>query len=120
MSMDTPLGRQSARKSLDEAIRLEPGNGDYQLGLGELLGKQGLWLNAERHYEKVCETHPERFAEAAYMVGYFAMLAFLKYIDMEHIDIIIGAGGPSYHLFRWEEHGTRDREKALAFLIKSI
>ncbi len=23
-----------------------------------------------------------------------------------------------YRLFRWEQHGTRDRDKALAFLIK--
>ena len=121
MSMDTPLGRQSARKSLDEAIRLEPGNGDYQLMLGELLGKQGLWLKAERHYEKVCETHPERLAEAAYRVGFFSMQAFLKYINLEHVDIVISvAGPPTYHLFRWEEHATRDREKALAFLVKSI
>ncbi len=120
MSMDTPLTRQSARKSLDEAIRLEPGNGDYQLMLGELLGTQGLWLKAERHYEKVCETHPERFAEAAHMVGFFYLQAFLKYIEMEHIDIITGGGPPTYHLFRWEEFGARDREKALAFLTKSI
>ena len=122
MSMNTPLTRQSARKSLDEAIRLEPGNGDYQLMLGELLGKQGLWLKAERHYEKVCETHPERLAEAAYRVGFFSMQAFLKYINLEHVDIVVGgaAGPPTYHLFRWEEHATRDREKALAFLVKSI
>ena len=120
MSMDTPLGRQSARKSLDEAIRLEPGNGDYQLMLGELLGKQGLWLKAERHYEKVCETHPERLAEAAYRVGFFSMQAFLKYINLEHVDIVTGGGPPTYHLFRWEEHAMRDREKALAFLVKSI
>ena len=120
MSMNTPLTRQSARKSLDEAIRLEPGNGDFQLMLGELLGNQGLWLKAERHYEKVCETHPERLAEAAYMVGFFSMQAFLKYINLEHVDIVTGVGPPTYHLFRWEEHATRDREKALAFLIKSI
>ena len=120
MSMGTPLGRQSARKALDEAIRLEPGNGEYQLMLGELLGNQGLWLKAERHYEKVCETHPERLAEAAYRVGFFSMQAFLKYINLEHVDIVTGLGPPTYHLFRWEEHATRDREKALAFLIKSI
>ena len=120
MSLDTPMDRQSARKSLDEAIRLEPGNGDFQLMLGELLGKQGLWLKAERHYEKVCETHPERLAEAAYRVGFFSMQAFLKYINLEHVDIVAGGGPPTYHLFRWEEHATRDREKALAFLVKSI
>ena len=54
------------------------------------------------------------------MAGFFAMQAFFKYIDMEHIDVTGGAGGPSYHLFRWEEFGSRDREKALAFLTKSI
>ena len=120
MTLNTPMDRQSARKHLDAAIRLDPGNGDYQLALGELLGKQGLWLNAERHYEKICETHPERFVEAAYMVGFFAMQAFLKYIDMEHVDIITGGGPPTYHLFRWEKYGAHDREKALAFLIRSI
>ncbi len=120
MSMDTPMDRQSARNALNIAIRLDPGNGDYQLKLGELLGKQGLWLNAERHYEKIYETYPEKRAQAAYMAGFFYMQAFFKYIDMEHIDVTVGAGGPSYHLFRWEEFGSRDREKALAFLTKSI
>ena len=120
MALDTPMDRQSARRALGEAIRSDPENGNYQLALGELLGKQGLWLKAERHYEKVCETHPEKRAQAAYMAGFFAMQAFFKYIDMEHIDVIVGAGGPSYHLFRWEEFGSRDREKALAFLTKSI
>ena len=120
MSMDTPMDRQSARNALNIAMRLDPGNGDYQLKLGELLGKQGLWLNAERHYEKIFETYPEKRAQAAYMAGFFAMQAFFKYIDMEHIDVTVGAGGPSYHLFRWEEFGSRDREKALAFLTKSI
>ena len=120
MSLDTPTDRQSARKSLDAAIRLDPGNGDYQLILGEILGKQGLWLNAERHYEEVCETHPEKRAQAAYMVGFFAMQAFLKYIEMEHVDVMHGPGGSTYYRFRWEEHGARDGEKALAYLIRSI
>ena len=120
MEMNTPLTRQSARNALDEAIRLDPDNGDYQLKFGELLGKQGLWLNAERHYEKIYQTYPEKRAEAAYMAGFFAMQAFFKYINMEHIDVTVGAGGPSYHLFRWEEFGSRDREKALAFFTKSI
>ncbi len=122
MSLDTPMDRQSARKSLDIAIRLDPSNWDYQLMYGEILGKQGLWLNAERHFEKVCETHPEKYAEASYMVAFFAMQAFLKYIEMEHFDIVNGMmdDPATYHQFRWEEHGARDREKAMAFLIKSI
>ncbi len=122
MSLDTPMDRQSARNALDIAIRLDPGNGDYQMKLGELLGKQGLWLNAERHYEKVYETHPEKRAEAAYMAGFFAMQTFLKYIDLEHVDIVQGTMGEpdTYHLFRWEEYGGREREKALEFLIKCI
>ena len=120
MSLDNPMDRQSARRSLDAAIRLEPGNGDYQLALGELLGMQGLWLNAKRQYEKVYEEHPEKRAHSAYMVGFFSMQAFLKYIDMEHIDIVTGGGPPTYHLFRWERYAVHDREKALAFLIRSI
>ena len=120
MSLDTPMDRQSARNALGIAIRLDPGNGNYQLKLGELLGEQGFWLNAELLYEKLYEKHPETRAEAAYMVGHYAMQAFLKYIDMEHVDIIDGEEGPTYHLFRWEEFGAGDREKALAFLTKSI
>ncbi len=122
MSLDTPMDRQSARKSLDEAIRLEPENGDYQLALGELLGRQGLWMIAQRHYGSVYEKHPEKRAEAAYMAGFFAMQNFLKYIDLEHVDIVQGMMGEpdTYHPFRWEEYGGRDREKALEFLIKCI
>lgn len=71
MSLDTPVDRQSARNALDEAIRLEPRNGDCQMALGELLGKQGLWPNAEGHYEKIYENFPEHRAQAAYMVGFF-------------------------------------------------
>ena len=66
------MDRQSARNALNIAMRLDPGNGDYQLKLGELLGKQGLWLNAERHYEKIFETYPEKRAQAAYMAGFFS------------------------------------------------
>ena len=122
LSLETPMDRQRARKALDEAIRLDPDNGDYQLALGELLGMQGLWLNAERQYEKVYEKNPELRAEAAYKVGFFAMQAFLKYIEMEHIDIVNGMmdDPATYHLFRWKEFSARDREKALAFLIRSI
>lgn len=71
MSLDTPMDRQSARNALDEAIRLEPRSGDCQMALGELLRKQGLWLSAERHYEKIYENFPEHRAQAAYMVGFF-------------------------------------------------
>ena len=71
LSLDTPLDRQSARNALDAAIRLDRRNGDYQLMLGELLGKQGLWPNAEGHYEKIYENFPEHRAQAAYMVGFF-------------------------------------------------
>ena len=71
MSLDNPMDRQSARNALDAAIRLEPRSGDCQMALGELLGKQGLWLSAERHYEKIYENFPEHPAQAAYMVGFF-------------------------------------------------
>ena len=48
------------------------------------------------------------------------MRAFLKYFEMEPVEIVAGGvGSPTYRHVRWEEHGTRDRDKALAFLIKS-
>lgn len=48
------------------------------------------------------------------------MRAFLKYFEMEPVEIVAGGvGSPTYRHVRWEEHGTRDRDKALAFLIKT-
>ena len=83
INMNTPLTRQSARKALDEAMRLDPDNQDYQLTLGELLSRQGFWWHAVRHYEKLLEAEPEN-AEAAYWAGYFAVQDYLSYIDNDH------------------------------------
>ncbi len=80
MELNTPLTRQSARKALDEAIRLDPENKDYQMTLGELLSRQGFWWHAVRHYEELLQAEPEN-AEAAYWAGYFAVQDYLSYID---------------------------------------
>ena len=80
MEMNTPLTRQSARKALDEAMRLDPENTDYQLTLGELLSRQGFWWHAVRQYEKLIVAEPDN-AEAAYWAGYFAVQEYLSYID---------------------------------------
>ncbi len=80
MEMNTPLTRQSARKALDEAMRLDPENKDYQLTLGELLSRQGFWWHAVRQYEKLIVAEPDN-AEAAYWAGYFAVQEYLSYID---------------------------------------
>ena len=82
MELNTPLTRQSARKALDEAMRLDPGNLDFQMTLGELLSRQGFWWHAVRHYEKLLQAEPEN-AEAAYWAGYFAVQDYLSYIDDE-------------------------------------
>ena len=59
IEMNTPLTRQSARNALNEAMRLDPENNDYQMTLGELLSRQGFTFNAERHYRKLAEVDTE-------------------------------------------------------------
>ena len=80
--MNTPLTRQSARKALNEAMRIDPANKDYQMTLGELLSRQGFRWHAVRHYEKLAQAEPEN-AEAAYWAGYFAVQEYLALIDKE-------------------------------------
>ncbi len=80
MELNTPLTRQSARKALDEAMRIDPENKDYQMTLGELLSRQGFLWHAVRHYEKLLKVEPEN-AEAAYWAGYFAVQDYLSYLD---------------------------------------
>ena len=82
MEMNTPLTRQSARKALDEAMRLDPDNQDYQLTLGELLNRQGFTFNAERQYQKIAEVDSGN-AEGAYWAGFFAVEKYLALIDKE-------------------------------------
>ncbi|MCY3766471.1 MAG: GWxTD domain-containing protein [Gemmatimonadetes bacterium] len=82
IELNTPLTRQSARKALDEAMRLDPANGDYQVTLGELLTRQGFSWHAVRHYEKLLQAEPNN-AEAAYWSGYYAFKDYLRYRDSD-------------------------------------
>ena len=82
MALNTPLTRQSARKALDEAMRLDPDNQDYQLTLGELLNRQRFTFNAERQYQKIAEVDSGN-AEGAYWAGFFAVEEYLALIDKE-------------------------------------
>ena len=80
LEMNTPLTRQSARKALDEALRLDPENTDYVMTLGELLSKQGFTFNAERLYREL-STEDVGNAEAAYWEGFYAVQEYLALID---------------------------------------
>ena len=93
IALDTPMDRASAQKALKRALVLDPENMDYQLKMGELLGVQGFWANANRHYRKILETHPDN-AEATYFAGFYAMQDFLKYID--RIAVVKSQGGGAY------------------------
>ena len=111
MEMNTPLTRQSARKALKQAMRLDPENTHYQMTLGELLGKQGFWWHAVRHYEKLADTEPEN-AEASYWAGYYAAQDYLRYIDRQdpfiYIDKNLG------RMFYWKNFALQDLERAKA------
>ena len=117
MSMNTPLTRQSARKALDEAMRLDPENKDYQMTLGELLSRQGFRWHAVRHYEKLAQAEPEN-AEAAYWAGYFAVQDYLRYIDRKDPFIFIDKN--LGRMFYWKHFAEQDLKRARTHFQQSI
>ena len=133
INMNTPLTRQSARKALDEAMRLDPENADYQLTLGELLNRQGFTFNAERQYRKIAEVDSGN-AEGAYWAGFFAVQEYLALIDkVEFVrfdrysmgtDNYDGIGNMQYEsigkLFYWKTFSKHALERAKKYLRQSI
>ena len=117
MEMNTPLTRQSARKALKQAMRLNPENTDYQMTLGELFSRQGFWWHAVRHYEKLADTEPEN-AEASYWAGYYAAQDYLRYIDRQdpfiYVDKNLG------RMFYWKNFALQDLERARTHFQQSI
>ena len=133
INMNTPLTRQSARKALDEAMRLDPDNQDYQLTLGELLSRQGFTFNAERQYQKIAEVDSGN-AEGAYWAGFFAVEEYLALIDkVEFVRFdrnsmgtgnYDGTGNMQYEsigkLFYWKTFAKYALERAKKYLRQSI
>ena len=133
MALNTPLTRQSARKALDEAMRLDPDNQDYQLTLGELLNRQGFTFNAERQYQKIAEVDSGN-AEGAYWAGFFAVEEYLALIDkVEFVRFdrnsmgtgnYDGTGNMQYEsigkLFYWNTFAKYTLERAKKYLRQSI
>ena len=117
MEMNTPLTRQSARKALKQAMRLDPANKDYQMTLGELLGKQGFWWHAVRHYEELTQTEPDN-TEAAYWSGYFAVQDYLRYIDRQ--DPFIFIDKDLGRMFYWKHLAEQDLKRARAYFQQSL
>ena len=139
--LDTPTDRSSARKALKRALVLDPENMEYRLKMGELLGMQGFWANANRHYRKILETHPDN-AEANYFAGFYAMQDYLKYID--RITVVKSQGGGAFsaeststprngrgpgasegamesvNIISLREYGERDRDKATGYMEQTI
>lgn len=115
---NTVNDRQRAKRAIGEAIRLEPNNVEYQLALGDLLWQQGFWTNAEDQYLKAFQTDTLS-AKAAYQVGARALNTYLKFKDLELLDVISGAGGPTYHMFYWGHFAKKDLERAKTFLNRS-
>ncbi len=117
IEMNTPLTRQSARKALNQAMRLDPENKDYQMTLGELLSRQGFWWHAVRHYEELAKTEPEN-AEAAYWAGYFAVQDYLRYIDRQ--DPFIFVDKNLGRMFYWKRFAKQDLKRARTHFQQSI
>lgn len=115
---NTVNDRQRAKRAIEEAIRLEPENVDYQLALGDLLWQQSFWTNAEAQYLRAfrCDTLS---AKAAFKVGSRALNTYLKFKDLEFLDIITGLDGPTYHIFYWDHFAEKDLERAKTFLNRS-
>ena len=114
-SLNTPEERLNAKRMIQEAIRLDPENVDYQLFLGDLTWQQGFWSNAMREYEDVAEAHPGN-AVAAFKVGYHALKDFLKYKDMIDYERL----GWFEVKFTWDHFAKEDRQKAISYLKQSI
>ena len=117
MEMNTPLTRQSARNALNEAMRLDPENADYQMTLGELLSRQGFSYNAERQYRKL-STDDTGNAEAAYWAGYYAVQEYLALIDKKQFVRLDKDG--SGVMYYWKTFAKKALERAERSLKLSI
>ena len=109
MVVNTVNDRQRAKRLLDEAIRLDPDQVDYQLARGKLLLSQMFWRNGNAQYEKVVADFPnnlEAIAQARYWMGYYALQEFLAYKDR----LVMGN----------DEFAETDRLKAIALFKQSI
>ena len=117
MEMNTPVARQSARNALNEAIRLDPANSEYQLTMGELLSRQGFTYNAERQFQKLAKVYTGN-AESAYRAGFFAVQEYLALIDKKEF-----ASFDKYsnvNVFYWKAFAEKVVERAHGFLRQSI
>ena len=110
LTLDTPEDRKRAERAVREALRLDRRNAEYALLLGDVMWEQGMWAKAEAQYEKALEK--EASAHAAYRIGYIAFKNFVKYRDMTHRDAL--------GTFSWRRFGREDRERAVAYLKRSI
>lgn len=117
MEMNTPLTRQSARNALNEAMRLDPDNNDYQMTMGELLSSQGFTYNAERQYRKL-SSEDSRNAEAAYWAGFYAVQEYLALIDKKQFVRLDKDG--SGVMYYWETFAEKALERAEKSLQQSI
>lgn len=133
IELNTPLTRQSARKALDEAMRLDPENNDYHLTLGELLSRQGFTYNADREYRNLAAADSGN-ADAAYWVGFFAVQEYLALIDkVEFVRFDRSSMGTGNYnvtgnmqyesigkVFYWKTFAKQSLERARIYLNQSV
>ena len=140
ISRRTPEARLEAKRAIDQAIRLDPKNVDYQLTLGELLWAQEFRTKAFEHYGKVLRKYPMS-ARAAYWMGRHAFDEFMDYKDRRRFesagtdnqmrrptmgdrsvellptDKLVPPGGK---VIVWREFSEADRKLMFALLEKSL
>ncbi len=117
MEINTPLTRQSARNALNEAIRLDPANNEYQLTMGELLSSQGFTYNAERQFQELAREYTGN-AEGAYWAGFFAVQEYLALIDKK--EFVSFEKSSNVHVFYWNAFAEKAVERAYGYLRQSI
>lgn len=110
MRQNTPRGRMRAEKMLRRAIRLDPKNREYQMGLGDLMWSQGYLSRARRQYEKVLAASPGH-AEGAYKIGRYFLKEYIKYRDMTYFDGVT---------FEWRHFADDFFEKARMYFELAI
>lgn len=117
----TLQSRLRAEKSIKEAMRVDSDHVDYQLTWGDILWAQGFTGNADAHYQKMIVRFPGH-GQPSYRVGYYALMNFWKYLNMESVDRISGVaeGDQTTRLVSWGKFAEQERTKALLHLKNSL
>ncbi|MDP6037069.1 MAG: GWxTD domain-containing protein, partial [Candidatus Latescibacteria bacterium] len=125
---NTVNDRQRAKRAIENAIRLGPGNTDFRLAFGDILWQQAKWNEAETQYQKAFQLDTLN-ADVPFKIGTTALDSYLKFTELYHIDRISpmnlpgtssarGADGFTYTRFDWAHFAEEAFKRATTFLHK--